>query len=290
MRMAGVVTVGVLILEILIAGAFLLGFFWLDGWQWGLIFSGVMLLLIVLPWAGELKMVFDSDGPRGAARLGWWGRASFAVGESATQVVVRVLGVPIRRRIPKKPAKKAEPEPEAPRDEAEPAVAEETPKAEPPVKREKPTRAAEMAKLWRRIDSETIEGFCRALGSAMAASCELLWGAEEIRVSVQDPVGQDLADSALEQVIGCRRVGPLDVTVTSGPGERRVRAVYRIGLLRALLAGAQMAIDGRLPELMKRMKKRKRDDEPSPEVVDEDQRIIDQIVEQQCASHEEDED
>lgn len=285
MRMAGVVTAGVLILEILVAGAFLLGFFWLEGWQWGLIFSGLMLLLIVLPWAGELKLVFDSDGPRGAVRLGWWGRASFAVGEHATRLVVRVLGIPIRRRIPKK----AEAEVEAPSEEAESAVVEEAPTEAPPVKREKPGGPAKMAKLWRRIDSDTIEGFCRAVGSAMGATCELIWGAKEIRVSVQDPVGQDLADTALEQLIGCREVGPLDVTVTRGSGERRVRVIYRIGMLRALLAGVQMAIDGRLPDLLKRIKKRK-DDEPATQTVDADQRIIDQIVEQQCASHEEDED
>jgi len=283
MRMAGAVTIGIVIIEALLAGAFLLGFFWLGGWQWGLLFVGLMLLLIALPWMGELKMVFDSVGPRGAARVGWWARVSFAVGESATQVVIRVLGIPIRRRIPKKPAEKTEPEPEAEAtpDEAEP-VAEEAPAAEPVEK------AAKATKLWRRIDSETIEGVCRALGSALGATCELVWGADEIRVSVQDPAGQAMADSALEQVIGCRQVGPLHVTVTSGPGERRVRAVYRIGLLRAMLAGAQMAIDGRLPELVRRMKKKR--NEPVPEVVDEDQRIIDEIAEQQCASHEEDED
>ncbi len=279
MRMVGAVTIGVVIIEALLTGAFLLGFFWVGGWQWGLLFAGLMLLLIALPWMGELKLVFDSVGPRGAAKVGWWGRASFAVGESTTQVVVRVLGIPIRRRIPRKPAKKAAPEPEAPPPEPEEAVAE-APTPEAIEKRPK------LAKLWRRVDSETIEGLCRAVGSALGASCELVWGAEEIRVSVQDPVQQAMADSALEQVIGCREVGPLDLTVSSGPAERRVRAIYRIGLLRAALAGTQMAIDGRLLELAKRMKKKR--DEPVVEVVDEDQRIIEQIVEQ-GASREEDE-
>ena len=273
MRMAGAVTIGVVILEVLLAGAFLLGFFWLGDWQAGLLCAGVLLLLIVLPWMGELKLVFDSAGPKGAVRVGWWGRATFAVGESATRVVVRVLGIPIRRTLPRKPAEEPEAEEEVgPEAEPEPA-----PEAEPT---EKPT------KLWKRVNSDTIEGVLRALGSATGATCELVWGAEEIRVSVQDPVGQEMADSALEQVVGSREVGPLDLTVSTGPGERRVRAIYRIGLLRAALAGVQMAIDGRLVALARRMKKAR--EEPAAEVVDEDERIIEQIVEQD-ASREEDE-
>ena len=284
MRMAGAVTIGVLIIEALLVGAFLLGFYWLDGLRWGLLFSGVMLLLIALPWLGELKVVFDSAGPKGAVRVGWWARVSFAQDESVMRLVVRVLGIPIRRRI--EPKRKAEPESEgaeAP-PEFEPAAAEglaEERTPEPSAKETKPSRAG----WWKRVDSETVEGICRVVGSSLGATCELVWGAEEIRISVRDPAEQARADMVLEQVFGRRQVGPLDVMLTSGPCDRRVRAVYRIGLLRAALAGAQVVIDGRIPRFAKQMKRKQKQDGE----IDEDQRIIEEIVEQSGA-HEEDED
>ncbi|GEM_PF-4292986 len=304
MRMAGAVTLGVLIIEILLVGAFLLGFFWLDGWQWGTLFAAVMLLLIVLPWAGELKLVFDSVGPRGAVRVGWWGRASFAVAAEETRLLVRVLGIPIRKRFPSKPKQEPAEKPETaepapppepaegmPREEVPVAegrtaeeIAEESPRAE---KAKTGETARKLSKLTSKLDSETIEAGCRVLGSALGATCELVWGAEEIRVGVQDPVKQPLADSALEQVIGCRQVGPLELSVSTGSGERRIWAIYRIGLLRAALAGVQMVIDGRLPAFAKQMKKKR--SEPQMQAMDDDQRIIEEIVEQQGVACKEDE-
>lgn len=301
MRMAGAVTLGVLIIEILLVGAFLLGFFWLDGWQWGMLFAAVMLLLIVLPWVGELKLVFDSAGPRGAVRVGWWGRASFAIAAEETRLLVRVLGIPIRRRFPSKPKEEPPKKPETAETAPPPEPAEGVPREEVPVtegrtaeevaeetpKAERPDRARKLSRLASRLDSETIEAGCRVLGSALGATCELVWGAEEIRVGVQDPVEQSLADSALEQVIGCREVGPLELSVSTGSGERRIWAIYRIGLLRAALAGVQMVIDGRLPAFAKQMKKKR--SEPQVQAIDGDQRIIEKIVEQQGAACKEDE-
>ncbi len=289
MRMAGAVTLGILIIEALLAGAFALGYYWLDGIQWGLLFSGVMLLLIVLPWPGELKVVFDSDGPKGAVRVGWWGRASFARRGTATQLVVRVLGIPIRRRIEDTKAEPETGEAEAPEEadappEFEPAAEEGLAEERAPESEENEVEARRRPAWWRRIDSETVEGLCRVVGSSLGATCELVWGAEEIRISVRDAAEHAVADAVLEQVIGRRQVGPVDVTITSGDCDRRVRAIYRIGLLRAALAGAQVIIDGRALSFARRMKEYKECVE-----VDEDQRMIEKIVEQ-GALREEDED
>jgi hypothetical protein len=283
MRMAGAVTVAVLIIEALLAGAFALGFYWLGGFEWGLLFSGVMLLLIVLPWLGELKVVFDSCGPRGGVKVGWWGRASFVQREDVGHLVVRVLGIPIRRTMGAE-GEEAEPEapsaarPPPPEPELEPAT-EEGPaeeRAAEPSAHEEEIEARDKS-WWKQIDSETVEGFCRVIGSALGATCELVWGAEEIRVSVQDPAEHATADALIAEVFGRREVGPADVALSIGPGERRVRAIYRIGLLRAALAGVQVMIDGRVRKFAKQMKSKK---QKACAEAEEDRRIIEEIVEQ----------
>jgi len=285
MRMAGAVTSGVLIIEALLAGAFVLGFYWLDGWQWGMLFSAVLLLLIVLPWLGELKLVFDSEGPKGAVKIGWWGRVSFAQGKKAGRLVIRVLGIPIRRTVgEKKEAAKAAPTGEPP-PEFEPAAEAGLAEERTPEPTEEKAPAKKEPSWWQKVDSETVEAFCRIIGSSLGATCELVWGADEIRVSVQDPAEQAVADAIIEQVFGRRQIGPADVMITTGDCHRRVRALYRIGLLRAALAGVQVVIDGRAREFAKLMKSKSK----QKPVVDEDQRIIEQIVEQ-SALCEEDED
>jgi hypothetical protein len=272
--MAGVLGLGIIIIEALLAGAFALGFYWLGGWHWGVVFAAVLLLLMALPWVGELKLVFDSVGPKGGVKVGWWGKASFAVGKDATRVILRVMGIPIRRRIERGSAGVAEPEAgdgEAP-PEFEPAAAEGLAEESAP----EPEEAVERTPVWKRIDSEVVEGFCRVVGSAMGATCELVWGAEEIRVVVEDPAEREVADSIIEEVFGRREVGPADVSICRRGDGRRVRVVYRIGLLRAALAGLQVVIDGRAVRFVRMMKKRDR----ATETGDEDERIIEQIVEQ----------
>lgn len=292
MRMTGAVTLGVLIIEALLAGAFALGFYWLGGWQWGLLFAGLLLLVIVLPWLGELKIVFDSEGPKGAVKIGWWGRVSFADRKTATHVVIRIIGIPIRRRMDKGKKQKIETQSQMGQAEVppefEPAAAEGLAEehAPEPVGEEKPKEVPRQPAWWRRVDSETIGSFCRVIGSGLGATCELVWEADEIRVSVEDPAENAYADTALEQVVGRRQVGPVDLTVTTGQCNRRVRARYRIGLLRAALAGAQMVIDGRIPHFAKQMKNKQKKREAA---LAEDQKLIEQIMEQRALC-EEDED
>ena len=290
MRMTGAVVLGTIIIQVLLGGAFALGFFWLEGWRPGLLFAGIMLLLIVLPWPGELKVVFDSEGPRGAVVIGWWGKVSFNLGPAQPMAIIRILGIPFRRRIePKKKPEEAaderteeEAEAEAPsgapaaeEDEAPEDVAE----SEDADAAEKVKRFGRWCERLRLPEMEKIEGFSRIAGSALNAGNDLIWGADEIRVWVHNPSEKEMADAAIEQVIGSRGAGPVHLIMTAGSGGRRVRALYRISLLRAALAGAQMALDGRAMRFART--RRKKSDEP--EIKDQDQRIIEDIRAQQEA-------
>ncbi len=288
MRMACAVSVGVLIIEALLAGAFALGFYVFGGVPWGLLCSGIMLLLLVLPWPGELRMVFDSEGPRGVVRIGWWGKVSFVTGDTTTRAVIRILGIPIRRTLRKKAARgeQEREETEEPK-KTEKAEIEEIPPVEDTggdveERREEPK---ELAPTWRGIDSETVEAFCRLIGSGLGASCELIWAAEEIRVIVESPAERAAVDSVIQEVFGRRQVGPVDVTLFAGEESRRVRALYRIGLLRAALAGVQVMVDGRIREFIRQQKAR----EQASGASDEDRRLIEKMEEEQ-SSREEDKD
>lgn len=276
MRMAGAVALGVIILEALLVGAFLLGFYWLGEVQWGILFAGILLLLIALPWLGELVVRFDSRGPKGEAEIGWWGRAAFAMSGETTHLVVRVLGIPIRRTMrSEKPAAESSDVPS----EGEPlpasAQVEPAPVVQPTEVKEDPQRKPKRKKAGfiRHINSETIEGLCRMIGSGLGATCELVWGAREIEVRVYDPMQKELVDALIAEAFGYRGVGPVNVLLGLGDGRRRVQVRYRIGLLRMVLAGLQVLVNGRPQALAKQMK----ETAGEPPVKDRDEELIEQI-------------
>ena len=295
MRMAGAVAAGTIIIQVLLAAAFVLGFFWLGGWQWGLLFAGIMLLLIVLPWLGDLKVVIDSDGPRGTVRIGWWGRVAFRVAATETRLLIRVLGIPIRRTMTSdKPAepRKSDKAEKTEKDAAEPVTgspaggtAAGDPPPEPEVARPEPEEKKPHMKAYDRLrklrlpDARTVENFSRIAGAALNAGNDFVWGADEIIVCVSDPVQSKLPDAALQEIIGSRAVGPVHLSVSSPGNGRRVRALYRIGLLRAVLAGVQMVIDGRAIEFAREMSAGS--GRAAKEDVDEyDRKLIDEIIAQ----------
>jgi len=258
--MAAAVTLIILAIELVLALGFVAGLFWLGGWPGGLLIAGVALLLLVIGWAGELAVRFDSREPAAAVRVGWWGRVTLHTGADVSYVTVRVLGIPWRRRLEKKPG-----EEEADTREAE-TVQEAA--AEP----RKETRGQG---LLGQIDAESIEGWLRAALSGLATANDLLWSARELRVWIEGPIQRQAADRALERLFGRRAVGPADVEIVQGEGQRRVRIRYRIGLLRAALAGLQLMVDGR-PMAVMRMAKKHRAEEGEQEEVDRD--LIDEIL------------
>jgi hypothetical protein len=276
MRMAAAVALGILVIEILLAAAFLIGLYWLGTWWWGLLLSGALLLLLSLPWLGELKLVFDSGGPRAALRVAWWGRASFHVVDDQTRAIFRILGIPFRRTIGgrAKPAVDEREDEEAPDPEDEGSAPEDREADQQAPASEMRTRRKP---FWQLIDVDTIEGFSRAITTALSAGNELIWDARECRVWLTAPTGSAMADTALERVFGLRAVGPIHVILTGEPQQRRVRLRYRIGLLRGALAALQMIANGRAIQFA-RIMKQKSARQPLP---DTDQDLIDDMLEQQ---------
>lgn len=261
MRMAGASALLVLAVELLVGLGFLAGWHWIGGLRGGLIVGGVMLLLIVLPWLGELAVRFDSAGPAAAVRISWWGRFFFRETPEASEFCVRVFGIPFRRSKPKQP-----PEPVMP---AEPSAAEaEAEVLEPPARRKG-------ASFLRKVNADTIEGVTRMGLAGLAAANDLLWGAREIVVRLDDLTEREVVDRALHRVFGARGVGPLDLIVMTGDGTRRVRLRYRIGLLRVAMNALQVFVEGQPLRLRAAMEETKQ----TPEDVcrDEDKELIQAI-------------
>lgn len=275
MRMVGAVMLGTIVLQALLAGAFALGYLWLDDWQWGLLFAGLLLLLLLLPWLGQIRVVFDSEGPKGAVRIGWWGRANFRVEGEKTRVVVRIIGIPIRRTIDETSKRKKKPAKKDPPPEAQPGA-----RAEPVEEKRSPKGWLERVRSLKLPDAQMVEGFSRVAASALGASNEFIWGADEIRLLVSDPAQSEVPDRTLEQAVGSRAVGPVHLIVSKAGERRRVRALYQIGLLRAVLAAVQVAIDGRAVSLA-RLVAKKSDERGADDLESIDQKLIDEIKQQQ---------
>jgi len=240
MRMAGAIALLVLAVEVLVGLGFLAGWYWVGELRGGLIVGGAVLLLIVLPWLGELTVRFDSAGPAGAFKVSWWGRFSFRETPEASQFCVRVLGIPFRREKSKL-TPEAPPETGAAGEPAPaPAEAEVDEAAEAPGPAER-TKAANFA---RRVNVDTIEGVTRMALAGLAAANDLVWGAREITIRLDDMTEHEVADRALRRVFGARAAGPLDLLVMTGDGRRRVRLRYRIGLLRVAMNAVQVFVEG----------------------------------------------
>ena len=268
MRMAGAVALLVVTIEALLALGFVAGLAWVGGLRGALLVSGIVLLVIVAPWLGDLRAWFDSAGPAGTVKLSWWGRLTFRTLADATELRVRFLIIPWRRRLERKPKH------EEPLEEAEAPAAEAPTDEQAPVA---PKRGSRADALLRRVDAETVEGFSRVFGAGLQALNELTWGAAEIAVRIDDPAQQETADRTLERVMGRREVGPIDLMVATSGGGRRVRLRYRIGMLRAGLAMLQMAVDGRVVALARTMKQKKQ--AAAESARDGDEELIERIIE-----------
>ena len=206
-----------LLLETLLALAFLAGFLWCGGWRAGLLCSASLLVLVCLPWLGEFELDYDSGPGRLHVALGWWGRLT-SEGKPATPRL-RLLGITFCPRRKKKPSQ---------------------PQAAPPL--EKAREAAGWA-------GENLESVIRLLLAALQAGHELLWGAKELQVKVQSPVQCEWADLALASIVRERKVGPVDLQCTAS-GKRRIRVHYRTAMLNAGLLGLAFLAEGRPRRLL----------------------------------------
>jgi len=267
MRVFTGVFIWVLLSEMLVGLGFLAGYYWIGGWQMGLLVTGAALLIMLLPWLGELRAQYDSASERVEVRMGWWGRVRYQRKPRA-MLEVRACGIPWRRELDK------------PQASAEPS--EPVPPAQPAAKKSRPPR-----RRWQ-VTPEKLGDFGRALLSALVASNDLIWDAREIRVQVDSPTEHKLPDQIIEKVVGHRGVDPIDIKLTAGDGKRHIRVRYRIGLFRAMVICVCAALQGRVWALKDA---RKPVPAPAGDSTSEDRKLIEelhkQLVEQDQAKEDE---
>jgi len=256
MRVFGAVLIWVLVVELLLGLGFAAGYYWIGGWQMGLLVAAAVLLLMVLPWVGELQVVYDSDGDTVEAGIGWWGLVRYRR-KPEQSIEVRACGIPWRKKLEEKKAE----------EEAEPEEPEEAKKPEKPKKR------------WH-VGPENIGDLARAALSGLGAGNDLIWEAREVHLRVDSPTGHKTPDEIIGKTVGHRGAGPLDLHLTAGEGTRRIRARYRIGLFRALVIAVCAACQGRVWALKKARRAPEKSGEQSHEATDEDRELIEQLQEQ----------
>ena len=245
MRVLVALTVIVILSEVLLGLAFWAGYYLVGGWAGGVIFSGGLVLLVLLPWVGTLEANYDTEGHRLDMRLSWWGRLMV---QRAPEPEVRAwaLGIPWRKKL----------EAKGPPEEAEAEHAEQE-------------ASADHHRGWRQqLGGMDLQDMTRLVPAALQALTDLLWEARELEVKVQAPTGNDLADTAIAAVVGHRGLGPLDLKCT-GTGDRRVHTHFRIGMLRAGLALLYLAIQARPLQLAMKARAAHKEQDHSEQVLAE---------------------
>jgi hypothetical protein len=210
MRVLGAVALIVLLLQAVLVLAFLAGLYWFGGWLSAVLLCAIVLLLLVLPWMGELAVHFDSAAGNVVAEMSWWGDFTYTW-KPKGELCVRVLGIPWRKQMEKR---------------------------EPKRKPRKPRRRARDSVRWGRENSGRL---VQVIAAGLQAGHEMLAGAEELSVEVVAPTQIGYADQAIAGAVGSRRLHQFGLSCTAD-GERQVEIHYRIGLLRATLTGLYMAL------------------------------------------------
>ncbi len=216
MRVLATVAVILLLLEALLAFACYAGYFWLGGGLWGTVLVVGVILLIIAPWIGEMRVEMNSQEGRLAARLGWW--FSLRATQKPRETRMRIVFIPLRLRPQPRAKKPPSPPEEAPR---------------------------------KRRTRPSAESIIQMIPAALQALVDLLWEAREVSVRVQAPVQYPYVDAGIVGVVGERHWGPLDLTTTA-TGDRAVSVRYRAGLLRTTLTVLYALIQGRLWRLRPR--------------------------------------
>jgi hypothetical protein len=211
MRPLTYVALVVVCLEVIVALAALLGYRWLGGWEGAFLLGLIALILIALPWVGDLVVSFDSITGIASAHLAWWGRAVYEL-RPERRLRVHILGLRVRTSKPGRRAsrrRERKPPPRGPR------------------------------RLPHRLDQ-----FIATVLVAGQTAHALASQARGISLTLQSPIGLGVLDRFLARTIGSRRLGKLQLRCLD-QGERRVTFSYRIGLLRAALIAARFLAEGR---------------------------------------------
>ena len=215
MRLLGIVALGVLAVEALLALAFWAGWTWIGGWPGGLGLLALALVLMILPWLGELSVDVDSEAAKADVGLGWIARFT-RLGEPKRETRVRVLFFHWMQRD-----------------------------GAPRKKREKKPRAAKPSRRGRVTTVlDSAPSIFRMVSVGAQALIDLAVEAHEFSVEVQSPTPLSRANMALAGIIGSRQLGPLRLQV-SGHGDRAFRLRYRIKFARAAAIALSALIQAR---------------------------------------------
>ena len=277
MRVFTAVVVLVLAVEILLGLGFLAGGYWIGGWQGGLAIAGALLLLILLPWLGELGATYDSAGQLVEAKIGWWGRFSLRR-TPKPEMTIRVLGIPWRRRLERRADRAGKTAAGAGKDQEK----EEGARVQAPTGVAEPKKPRRRAP-WSRVSPENIHDTGRMVFAALAAGNDLIWDAREVHLRVEAPTGQRLPDRIIAQVVGHRGVGPLDIVAGEGASDpegesrRRIQVRYRIGMFRAGAIALTMVAQGGALRFARSMKRSREQAEKDDRTSDEDRELIEQL-------------
>lgn len=206
---------GVLAVEVLLALAFWAGWAWIGGWPGGLGLSALVLVLLILPWIGDLSVDVDSEIAKADVGLGWIGRIT-RLGAPKQETRFRLLFVRWTQRDGDARKKKE--------------------------KKPQRVKAPRRGPVGTVLDSASpILQMVSAGGQALVS---LAMEAHELSLEVQSPTPLSRANTALAGIIGTRKIGPLRLQVT-GSGERAIRFRYRIKLVRAAAIGLNALVQAR---------------------------------------------
>jgi len=213
MRLIWIVALGVFALELILGLAFWAGWAWIGGWPGGLGLLALALVLMILPWLGDLTVDVDSDIAKADVGLGWIGRFT-RTGEPKRETRMRFLFFRWTQRdgVPRKKKK--------------------------PVRVRAPRRGRVGAVL------DSAPSIFRMVSAGAQALVDLALEAHEFSVEVQSPTPLSRANTALAGIIGTRQLGPLRLHV-SGHGERAFRLRYRIKFARAAAIALSALVQAR---------------------------------------------
>ena len=169
-----------LLAEAFAALGFCLGFFWVGGIVPGLVIALACLVLLLLPWLGDLVLEFDSLPREVKVRLAWWARAQVLLGDEK-MLRVRLLGLPYRRSLRPREAKPGKPQ-----------------EPKPDLKR------------WAR---ENARDLSRLALSGLQAGSELFWEAKAFSLTVNAPAQADVVDQIVAGLIGRRKAHVFELRV-----------------------------------------------------------------------------
>lgn len=219
-RVFWVSAVVVMLVEALLGLAFWAGYVWLGGLVPGLLLAAAVLILLILPWVGEVRLAYDSQAQEVRVKVSWWASALVRL-SGERELRVRLLGLPLRRQQLAKP---------------------QAPTPAPP---------AEVDLVgWAR------RNLCDLMRLALAAlqgTNEIARGTKQLTVIANAPTRYDVLDQVIAGAVGTRSAGPVTLQVRP-EGPHRVQIRYCVGLCTLLSAGLFVLIQGRARKLSRSLK------------------------------------